>query len=221
MRGALALAALAALAPSAHAFLILDDFTEGGFTHVLDLQRSFLHVETGLDRAHSAWGGRTCFTDIVSNPNNTTLEIRVGGGEQAFRTPLPLTWDHDLRLGDNSTSVDLSTETEIWVDLSSEPRAFADIWDVTVQDTNGLTASNGGWLQRGGGIRFRKDQFTRTVDWSRITYLEFTQNWDALPNPLEYQVTRIYAVPEPSLALGFTALLGAAAARRRRPRGRA
>lgn len=43
--------------------------------------------------------------------------------------------------------------------------------------------------------------FSRRVDWSRIVFMNFTQNWDAFPNPLEYRVAKFYAVPEPSCAL--------------------
>lgn len=211
MRGTLALAALLALASSARAELVLDDFTEDGFTHRLTQRHSFLWEQSGLDRAHSAWGFRGSATQINSNPQGRELEIHVGGGEQAFRTDGPIAWFHQLRLGNRETEVDLSGQTRINVDYFTQwpPNMFADNWDILVADADFRTASNGGWYLRPEGIYFEISEFSRPVDWSRITLIQFTQNWDSFPNPLTYAVTRIYAVPEPSALLAVGAGLAA------------
>ena len=218
LRGTLAAFALAGLAAQAPAFLILDDFTEGGFAHRLTGTQNFGFDESGLDPAHSAWGRRALRANINSNPNNTYLDFGVGAGRQYFESPEPVMWMSLLLLGGANREVDLSDESEIWLDLATDPRnALADNWDILVRDVHGVDASNGGWFQRGGGIRFRKQGFSRQVDWSRIETFQFTQNWDSLPNPLAYEVTRIYAVPEPCTAAG-AAVLGFLALRKRRAR---
>lgn len=186
---------------------MLDDFTQGGFTMRLTMTQFHTYEEGGLDRAHSAWGHRALTTHVNSNPNNTYLDVTVGGGRQRFESPVPVMWDSRLQLGGAGPEVDLSAESEIWVDLRTEhpSQAQADNWMVTVRDAHGRGAGNGGWLYRPEGIRFRRQGFAGTVDWSRIVAFQFTQNWDSLPNPLAYEVTRIYAVPEPSLFVAVVA----------------
>lgn len=213
--------ATAALAAATHAFVLIDDFTVGGFTKTLRNEESFSKEEFGLDKARVAFGTRQNSLRINSNPNNTELTVHVGGGEQAVRSPLPVMWHHDLGYGDLNFAVDFSAESEFWVDLETAHPAngLADNWDLHVMDANGVTASNGGWLHRPEGIRFRMQAFSRQVDWSRTVFMNFKQDWNDLPNPLEYKVTKFYAVPEPSsMILG---LAGVAWLRAKKARSRA
>lgn len=210
--------ALAALSPLAHAFVLIDDFTAGGYSKQLTGETSFTFDETGLDTAHAVFGQRGHTTRINSNPNGATLNLHVGGGEQSFRSDLQLCYLNDMVLGGGGLTVDFSREIEFWFDLTTDPPgSLAENWSMSVLDADGRSTGNGGWLFRPEGIRFRKEAFSQQVDWERITLIQVTQYWNSFPNPTDYTVTKIYAVPEPGT---MAALLGGLLAVRTRRSGR-
>jgi hypothetical protein len=204
MTRTLSLLAFAAGGPAAQAFVLIDDFTQGGIEVQLRNTERFTHEDFNLDRSHAAFGYRSYGTGINSNPNGATLTVSLGNGRHRHSSDLPVTWDSNMIFGDGaSVEVDFSDETEFRVDLTTEEPsgAFADDWTLIVRDAHGVDAGNGGWLLRPEGIYFRKQAFTRQIDWSRVTLIQFTQDWNNPPNPLAYQVTRFYTVPDPCSAL--------------------
>lgn len=178
--------ATASLAAASHGFVLIDDFTVGGFTTVLSQQHSFSKEEFGLDKTHVAFGTRQNSIRIDSNPNNTELSVHVGGGEQALRSPLPVTWDHDLGFGDLHFEVDFSAETEFWVDFeTAHPRdAGADNWDLLVMDADGVTASFRElrlWMSSNGAMG-------RFPDWAEI--IAVAEKFHVLPSEVRAMPAR-------------------------------
>ncbi|MGE0001593.1 MAG: hypothetical protein AB7F50_08455 [Fimbriimonadaceae bacterium] len=184
MRGILALAEAAALAPPARAELVIDGFTVGGFFRRMTMREAYTHEEGGLDRARSAWGHRALMVNINSNPNNTYLDVTVGGDRQRFESPLPVLWRSTLLLADPPAVVDFTGQTRINVDYNSfPPNVFADTWQILVRDAHGREAGNGNWLLRPEGIYFEIADFSQPVAWSRIEAFRFTQNFHQCPLP--------------------------------------
>jgi hypothetical protein len=134
----------------------------------------------------------------VGNTSNGTLTLSIGNHEQKVTTTASMAWTHSLQVNtDGIQSVDLSFADKFMVDFYTEP--FGKLPDTAlmyVGDVYGHSAS-AGWTIRNGGILFKKVDFAGTVNWKRLTYLKFRQDFDALPNPTTYSVTRFYVTLKP------------------------
>ncbi len=221
-RSALLALALAA-APAAHAFVLIDDFTVGPFDRRIVGNGSWEFSQFDLDRSRVALGERSTALEVGGNFFQRPVDLRLGAGETRVSSDTDelssiLRFDY----GNTRTNeLDLTVETEFWVDLYTEDPVgrLADFHTLFVRDRSGLTATNNSWILRDGGIRFRRQNFSRAVDWSRIDFVSFESRYtrDSGVHPLAYGVQRIYAVPEPgTLGLGLVAAAGLAARHRRR-----
>lgn len=214
----LATLALPSLAP---AFVMIDDFTQGPFEKTYTFAfGNETHERLNLDRTHVALGERRTNFSVGGNLNNRPVTLRIGDGEAKVTTDtndISTRWNMSWGNSDLNT-IDLSKETEIWMDVYTENPAgrLADIWALNVRDRNGVDGGTPNWLFRPGGIRFRKQDFNPRLDWSQIEYMSFDQRYstDVGPHPLTYSVTRIYAVPEPGTFLLVVGAAGVLARRR-------
>ncbi|MBS1716053.1 MAG: hypothetical protein JST30_17130 [Armatimonadetes bacterium] len=219
-RGTVSAVALLALAAPSHAYVLIDDFTQGTFdkTYLDDFTNDF-HERLGLDQDHVAFGERQVRFEIGGNLDHHPVRLKIGDGAAKVTTDthgVSTRWDMVWGNSDLVT-IDFSHEKEFWIDLYTKdpPNRLADIWSLYVRDSHGVAGNNPGWLFRQGGIRFRKQDFNPLIDWSSIEYFDFDQTYstDVGPHPLEYSVTKIYAVPEPG---GFIWFLAAGMCARRK-----
>lgn len=201
---ALALAVLAANSPAAQTSktLTIDDFTEGGYTTTVNLENGNSHDSGGLGKPHCLFTHRGINFHINSNPNNTTLTITVGNGEQKLSSPLPVTWH--LYAGYYSdpgvAPVDLSSVDKFFWDFHTFPGGkLPDLMSILVMDRYGKTGSTGNWLIRPGGVYFRRSDFSNNgvIDWKNITHVQLQQDFDTFPKPTTYALTRFYASVKP------------------------
>ncbi|MBS1716066.1 MAG: hypothetical protein JST30_17195 [Armatimonadetes bacterium] len=219
-RGIVAALALLALAAPSHAYVLIDDFTQGTFdkTYFDDFTNE-THERLNLDNDHIAFGERLTTFSIGGNLDHHPVRLKIGDGAAKVSTDthdVSTRWDMVWGNSDRIT-IDFSREKEFWIDLYTKdpPERFADIWSLYVRDSHGVAGNNPGWLFRQGGIRFRKQDFNPLIDWSSIEYFDFEQRYTTNigPHPFEYGVTRIYAVPEPC-GLAILAAVGWIACRR-------
>jgi len=176
----------------------LDDFTVGEYQITLVGGQTDNHGFSGLDKRHCVFGQRRTYVDINSNPNHTTLTLSVGNHEQRFDSPKQVAWEFWLQYGyDGPMSVDLSSVDRFIFDCDQIP----DVPVLTVRDATGKSGGNGGPLLMPGGIYFRKQAFTGSVDWKHIVFMEYKQDFANMPNPLHYSVSHFYARLKPGAVL--------------------
>ncbi len=216
--------ALAALAPAAAAYTLIDDFKVGDYHSVINWPNNHDGNKlTGLDRGHSAFGIRATDVTVNTNADHVPVYIDMGGGMGRISYDSPsgdIATDTTFQFGyPGGPNLDLSPESEIWVDLYTEnpPNRLADEWSVTIADGDGHNSTNPGFISRFGGIRFKRTGFNNTIDWSRINRIAFEQKFtpDFGDVPMAYTVTKIYTVPEPNAAALLAAALGLLALVRR------
>lgn len=222
MNWALPLLALAALAPAAQAYVLIDDFTVGGFESTQFGNGTIQDYQTGLDTGRAAFGDRYTRLEIGNNRPEDTVTLRLGGGEAKVASEddgIATIFSIDCGLWE-ATTVDLSGQGEIWVDLYTEaPRdRIADFHSIYMRDSHGVTTISPNWSFRPGGVRFKKQSFDPRLDWSQIEYFKYQVRYSAQsgPHPLLYSTQRIYAVPEPSLLLTLALAAGWLARRRQK-----
>lgn len=211
-----------ALAAPSHAYVLIDDFTQGTFdkTYFDDFTNDF-HERLGLDQDHVAFGERQVRFELGGNLDHHPVRLKIGDGAAKVTTDthdVSTRWS--MRWGNSDLlTMDFSGEKEIWMDLYTKdpPNRLADTWSLYVRDSHGVADSNPGWLFRQGGIRFRKQDFSPLIDWSQTEFIAFEQRYstNAGDHPFEYAVTKIYAVPEPGGVL-WLAAAGMFARRNRR-----
>ncbi|MBL8066717.1 MAG: hypothetical protein JNM34_12800 [Chthonomonadaceae bacterium] len=205
------LVASSCLVSLSRAFTNIEDFTVGSFSQTIGFQRQFSFKQTGMDKSHSAFGERSGSGAIISNPDNALLHFDVGNHEQKLWTSSDrLSYNLFMTLGAmGNVEIDLSQETSIYFDLYTDPSNFsADTWQLYINDSSGNYAFSQQWQYRPGGIEFKRDSFSRSIDWARVVSIQFTENMSAAPNPLVYSVQHIYAVPELPPSLFLLATLG-------------
>jgi len=208
------------LAAPSHAYVLIDDFTQGSFdkTYFDDFVNE-THERSNLDKDHIAFGERLTTFSIGGNLNHHPVRLKIGDGSAKVTTDthgVSTRWS--MRWGNSDlVTLDFSGEKEIWMDLYTKdpPNRLADIWSLYVRDSHGVADNNPGWIFRQGGIRFRKQNFSPLIDWSQIEFIAFDQRYstDVGDHPFEYAVTKIYAVPEPC---GFAVIAAAGFIVRRR-----
>lgn len=202
MIAALALAVLAVQHPAAQAVktLTIDDFTQGAYSATVLLENGNFHDSGGLQRPHCLFTHRAVNFYINSNPNNTSLTLNIGGGEQKLSSPLQVCWhmSSGYYSEPGAPAVDLSTADKFFWDFHTVPGArLPDLMGVLFEDKWGHSGSTGNWLIRIGGVYFRKSDFSGNLDWKNITHAQLQQDFHALPNPTTYSMTRFYATLKP------------------------
>ena len=186
--------------------LILDDFTAGPWSWTLQFGQSKGKQWFGLDKRHCYFGERLTFTDIVSNPNQTTLTVSIGNHAQRLESPLPVAYSHYVEYGTGGTVlVDLSAVDRFMLDMYAEGGSYLpDTMALSVTDTSNKSGTIS-WNIRPGGVYFRKSNFPANIDWKHIRYLKLQQDFDSLPNPTIYCATNFYATLKPgAVAPGFS-----------------
>lgn len=196
------LLALALLAPQIAPgvkYWTLDDFTVGPYTKTLTGTNSDYKAIFGLDKSHCVFGQRRTGFGINYNPNQTSLTLEVGGGIHRLSSPLQVSWNAYIEYGgDGTVLLDLSAVDTFFVDFTTFPAGkLPDLMGIHVFDIYGHDAQNLFWLGAPKGLRFRKSDFSGSVDWKKITIFKFRENFDSLPNPTSYTVTRLYASLKP------------------------
>jgi hypothetical protein len=208
LRTVLSLCGVLVLSSLSSAVLVIDDFTVGDYHTVVEWPRNQdVHVREDLDRDHVAFGRRFGDLRIASNFDRVDVAIDFGDGRARVSYPSN-NLGNELRIGWGGErgiypSLDLSPYDEFWVDLATEdpPERIADSYRLTVVDTANNVLTNGNWLFRPGGIRFRKRDFGN-VDWTQIQRMQFTHRYttDFGTVPRAHEVSRVVAVPEPLVA---------------------
>lgn len=215
MRGFVALAVFAFSVSWASAFVLIDDFTQGNYTHTINWpDTTDVNFVDGLDTNHDAWGNRQTLLVVANNPHHVPVTISVGSGSMAVSAPpgmadgLSTELRTDWGLGPNIKNLDLSHEINIFVDLDVHhpDNRVANQWSFFVRDANGNTGTNDGFTTRSGGIKFSIPGFTGHVDWSQIQTMKFTQKFDSPAHPDVYNVSEIYATSSDYLSVYPTAV---------------
>lgn len=213
-RSVACLSALTMLASFSQAYILIEDFTVGEYHTTINWPNtSDGHEERNLDRNHSIYGYRATNLSILNNFDHVPVHFDTAGGVQRVAySSHSVASQLDTAFGGNGFgTVDFSAESQFMVDVFSEnpQNRFADTWVFRAIDSNDKAASNGFALSRQGGIYFRKSDFVGQVDWSKIKYLSFSQEFtpDIGTVPLAYGATKIYAVPEPSVSLAALCIL--------------
>lgn len=194
---------------AASAFIMIDDFTTGEYQRTLEWPNSQdSHQKFGLDPEHAVFGERQSVLRILSNDDRVPVTLSIGNGEGKVSSSKVVFFEWRLNFGlDNQPLVDMSDETEIWIDYTTRDpeNLLPDAFTLIVTTSSGSAVATG-FLTRPGGVKFTRRSFVGSADWSRVQSFQFTQLWSTLPNPLTYSLQKIYAVPEPStllVAAGF------------------
>lgn len=214
-------ASTATLAAVSNAFVMIDDFTVGAFEGTQFGNGTIQREQTGLDKNHVAFGDRFTVLEIGSNRPQDAVTLRLGNGEAKVTSvddSIATTFRVEYGFSDAAV-LDLSRESEIWVDLYTQDPAnrIADFHDVYVRDTHGISDITTSWSQRQGGIRFKKTSFDPRIDWAHIDTLIYRVRYSFIsgPHPLGFSTQRVYAVPEPT-SIAIMGLAAGIFARRRR-----
>ena len=214
--------ALALFVPMARAYVLIDDFSVGAFEATQFGNGTIQDYQTGLDTGHAAFGDR--YTKLRVGNNRPQDAVTIGLGDEEAKVTsqddgVATIFSIDCGLWE-ATTVDLSAENEIWVDLYSHDPSnrFADFHTIFIRDSNGVSDSNPTWTFRLGGVRFKRSSFDPRLDWSKIEYFSYEVRYSAQsgPHPLTYSTQRIYAVPEPSSMAVLTLAAGVLARRQRK-----
>lgn len=186
------LLAISALGPVVQAYVLIDDFAVGEYHSVITWPNNHDgHELSGLDKAHSVFGKRGADVIVNTNFDKVPVFIDFGRGQARISYDSPsgdIATDTLILFGNTfGVNIDFSAETEFWIDLSTEnpPNRLADQWTLTVADRFGHVDTNPGWLHRPGGIRFRKQDFDSTIDWTVINNITFEQRFS--PDTGEFQ----------------------------------
>ncbi len=226
LRGTLPLAALAALAPTARADLVIDDFSQGDFSRVFQgTSGQGEGIEQGLDGAHTLggsrswgfeWGGNLRGQDITVANGGGSFAVSWGqGGDPNIGSTLSLAYGHVVPM-----VVDLSWMTSIEVSRHSDPLNINGTgYSVSLLDVNTRGAGDNQWRQRANeGIGFNRQDFQveQGFDWTRVKFIQFDQEYDSTTSMIHgYYTDELRVVPEPVQLAGFGAALGLLARRGR------
>lgn len=199
---ALVLAAVLAFSPPVK-YLNLDDFTVGAYTKTLVINQSDYHVVLGLDKAHCLFGERQTQLAINSNPNDTSITLAVGNGQQQLSSPDQIAWEYSLEYGgDGFVDLNLFNVDKFFVDFNGNlGLSIPDLMTLEVRDQHAVGGTVS-WGIREGGVYFRRSAFQESIDWHHIVYFRLKQNFTHIPNPTLYSVTAFYASTTPGLSPG-------------------
>ncbi|MBS1715220.1 MAG: hypothetical protein JST30_12875 [Armatimonadetes bacterium] len=169
-------------------YLTLDYFNTPPYTVVLTGEKWDLHEWSGLTRQQCFFYRRANYVQINSNPNQTALTVTIGSAAISFISPKKVYWHQDLDyFPETGTTTDLSSFRRIYLDCDQ----FPDIAEMSVYDSagRGRTVS---WSLHPTGIYFPCGG--GSVDWKKVRHVQFRLDFNAVPNPLSFNIARIYAL---------------------------
>lgn len=191
---------------AARSEILLDDFTSGEFTRVVD-QTNRSWKQGGLDTSHSVFGHREHRVHFFGEP---PLTVQLQSGNLNL-TATSLRYSYFMTLGDfggTTPLLDVSRESQFRVDISSDT-PFSDRvrFGVTVWDWDYTLSWSQDLIVQDGAMFFSMNAFSQPVDWKRVRTIEFSYSSNQRNLPNNVTLKRFSAVPEPSVMLAF-ALLG-------------
>ncbi|MBS1716068.1 MAG: hypothetical protein JST30_17205 [Armatimonadetes bacterium] len=205
-----AVLAAALLAPQVQHYKAIDiDRFDTPYTVQITKEWEDLHTWYGLKWPHCLFSQRSTNIDIGSNPHDTVLTFSLGPEGQKVTSPLEVAYtlktSYYMAEG---PGLDLSKVDRIYVDFYTiSPGRTADVFGLSIRDRNGKTGGNDYWQGQPKGIFFKRSEFSGGVDWSRIEYLDFRQDFIVFPNPTTYCVTRFYVTMKPAAVPPASSLL--------------
>lgn len=181
-------------------YIDIDRFDTPPYQLMLAKRQSGGHEWFGLPRSGCLFPRRAVNAHVGPYGDGSTLTLTIGNHEQKISTNGQLAWTYSLQENtDGNLSIDFSAVDNFLVDMYAIGGSYLpDAMTLSVHD-NSFHGGTAGWNGRIGGVLFRKSSFPQGIDWRHITSVTLRQDFDSLPNPITYSVTRFYASLKPEV----------------------